>query len=82
MVVVAPYFLSQLGLPTDNAIFLILLYFYVCCGFSVWLQRARCPQCHEYMFRRGKMKFALQKFIFRRCGHCGYRLTKEVARGA
>lgn len=82
VVVISPYLLDRLGLKTDNAIYFILLYFYVCCGFAFWRQRAKCPQCNEYMFRRGKMQYALQKFIFRRCGHCGYKLTKETSPGA
>jgi len=84
VVVVAPSGLTRLGLQMDYGIYFILVYFYVCWGFAFKLQRAKCPQCEEYMFRRGKMKFALQKFIFRRCGHCGYKLTREAGgdRGA
>lgn len=77
----APSSLNQLGLNGDSAAYFILPYLFTCYGLAFWLQRARHPQCDEYMFRRGKMKFALQKFFFRRCGHCGYKPTPEAGRG-
>lgn len=78
VVFVAPAGLASLGFRSDYTGLFIVLYMFTCFGFAFVLQRARCPQCHEYMFRRGKMQYALQMFMFRRCGHCGYRLTSEA----
>lgn len=76
-IVTTPYVLEAIGVGTDNTMYFVLMYGILCCAFGYALQRVKCPKCNQYMFRDGKLKYALQKFMFRRCGYCGCKLGKN-----
>lgn len=69
-----PKIIEVTGLKDWAGVFLIL-YMIVCCVTAYKLQKTKCPECNKYMFRNGKIKYALQKFLFRQCGQCGYKLN-------
>lgn len=72
-VLATPIIEAVFGLKDWRGVF-ILIYMSLCGGFAYALQKAKCPNCKNYMFREGKRKHALQKFLFRQCGQCGYKL--------
>lgn len=68
-----PKIIDATGLKDWQGIFLVL--YMTICGLTGYkLQKSKCPECKKYMFREGKMKYSLQKFLFRQCGQCGYKL--------
>ena len=75
-ILITPIIEKIFGLYDWRGVF-ILLYMFLCCGFAYKLQRSKCPNCKKYMFRKWKKKHALQKFLFRQCGQCGYELGKK-----
>ena len=76
-----PKMIVVTGLQDWGGIF-FLSYLVLCFATAYRLQKSKCPACDGYMFREGKMKYALQKFLFRQCGQCGYRLSRcEQGRG-
>jgi hypothetical protein len=68
-----PKLIEVTGLKDWSGVFL-LVYMILCCVFAYKLQKSICPDCNKYMFRGGKMKYAIQKFLFRQCGQCGFKL--------
>jgi hypothetical protein len=52
----------------------------LCYGFAYKLDKTKCPDCNEYMFRGGKFKYSIEKFLYRQCGQCGFKLKKELER--
>ncbi len=60
----------------------LVFYMVVCCGCAYKLQKYKCPSCNEYMFRGGKLKYAFQNFLFRKCGHCGFGLKDESSQNS
>ena len=74
-VIATPMLEKILGLYDWRGVF-ILIYMILCAGFGYKLQKTICPDCGKYMFRKGKGKYALKKFLFKQCGQCGYELGR------
>ena len=68
-----PIIIEVTGLKNWQGVFLIM-YMILCGGTAYKLQKSICPDCNKYMFRKGEIKYALEKFLFRQCGQCGFKL--------
>ena len=74
-IMLIPIIINITGLDDWGGFFLIM-YMTICFVFGYKLEKSVCPNCNKYMFRGGQLKYALHKFLFKRCGQCGFELKK------